>query len=88
MNCITKNPIDTNLSKASSAEEIEQRIGCLIRHYLRSRSPATALSVVSHIEALCDHPDLVGDAVERCVYLRMRAHWRWLARITPTGVEA
>ena len=88
MNGMTKQPFDPNRSQAATAEEIEQRIGCLIRHYLRSRSPAIALSVVRHIEALCNHPGFEGDAVQRCVYLRMRAHWQWLAQIDPPGVEA
>ena len=64
---------------------IEQRLGGLIRHYLRTRSPAIAQSVVRHIETLCTHPAFEGDSAQRCAYLRLRMHWRWLAAcVTPT----
>ena len=60
-------------------EAIERQLGQLMRHYLRTRSPAIALSVVRHIETLCEHPRFGGGSSERCAYLRLRAHWRWLA---------
>lgn len=62
-----------------SPDAIEQRLGDLIRHYVRKRSPTTAQSIVVHIEALCSHPEFNGDSSDRCGYLRLRAHWRWLA---------
>jgi len=61
-------------------EALERRIANLIRHYLRTRSPAIAQSVVRHIEQLCSHPGFEGDARARCAYLRLRTHWRWLAQ--------
>jgi hypothetical protein len=61
-------------------DPVEQRLGQLIHHYARSRSPAIAQSVVRHIELLCDDPGFEGDCSERCSYLRMKAHWRWLAK--------
>lgn len=66
-----------------SPEVIEKRLHWLIRHYLYSRSPAIAGAVVGLIERLCKHPDYAGDSRERCAYLRLRAHWHWLAN--PTG---
>ena len=60
-------------------DAIERLLRILIRHYIRVRSPAIARSVVSHIEMLCAHPGFEGDSTERCAYLRLRAHWRWLA---------
>ncbi len=66
-------------------DAIEQRLGRLMRHYLHSRSPAIAQSVVRHIETLCAHPAYTGDNSERCVYLRLRAHWRWLAHTPVTA---
>jgi len=61
---------------------IEQRLGNLIRLYVQRRSPAIARSVVVHIEALCSHPGFESDSTERCAYLRLRAHWCWLADLT------
>jgi hypothetical protein len=87
MKRITDNPTSPKRPNPLTVEELEQRIGSLIGHYLRSRSPAIALSVARHIEALCSHPDFEGDTAQRCVYLRMRAHWRWLAQTAPAGPE-
>lgn len=58
---------------------IERRLGELIQSWLQTRSPELADSVVHHIQMLCDHPVLQGDARKRCTYLHLRAHWRWLA---------
>ena len=68
------------LSASLPPDDIERRLGRLIRHYLRSRSPAIASSVVWHIELLCSHPGFAVDSRERRNYLRLRAHWRWLAK--------
>ena len=69
-------------------ETIKQRLGQLIRHYVASRSPAIASSVVRHIEVLCAHPAYDGDSHERCAFLRLRAHWRWLAQARVSGQRA
>jgi hypothetical protein len=69
-------------------DAIERRLGDLIRYYVRWRSPAVAQSVVSHIEALCAHPQFEGGASERCAYLRLRSHWRWLAQTGPSRQTA
>ena len=61
-------------------ETIKKRLGRLIRHYVARRSPAIANSVVRHIEVLCAHPAYDGDGQERCAFVRLRAHWRWLAQ--------
>ncbi|MCB1786829.1 MAG: ATP dependent RNA helicase [Chromatiaceae bacterium] len=66
-----------------TTEALEQRLGQLIRHYLETRSPAIANSVVRHIELLCSHPGFEGGSGVLCSYLRLKAHWRWLAG--PTG---
>lgn len=58
---------------------IERHVGRLIREYVRSQSPDIAHSVLRHIEALCLHPGFEGGSRERCAYLRLRAHWRWIA---------
>jgi hypothetical protein len=72
-------------SAAVPPETIERRLGKLIRYYVRTRSPAIAQSVVRHIEQLCAHPGYDGEPAERCAYLRLRAHWRWLARSAQPG---
>jgi len=66
-------------------ETIKRRLRQLIRYYLSCRSPAIASSVVRHIEVLCAHPAYDGDSDERCAFLRLRVHWRWLARARVSG---
>ncbi len=68
-----------------STDMIEQRLGKLIRHYVQTRSPAIASSVVRHIEMLCTHPGFEGGSSELCSYLRLKTHWRWLAMDSATG---
>lgn len=75
---------DSNLTErrpleALSPDEIETRLGRLIRDYLQTRSPAIAASIVRHIDTLCAHPGFEGGSAQRCVYLRLKMHWRWLA---------
>ena len=60
-------------------DDIEHRLGRLIRQYVHTRSPTIALSVVRHLDCLCTHPAFESDPKERCAYLRLRMHWRWLA---------
>lgn len=64
---------------------IRQLLGHLIRYYARTPSRAVAGSIVRHIDQLCSHPRFDGDRSERCALLRLKAHWRWLARDTPEG---
>lgn len=59
-------------------EALEGRLRDLIRGYVRARSAELAQSVVSHIEALCRHPELRDPALF-CAYRRLATHWRWLA---------
>lgn len=81
-------PIYSPRLRALAPESIKRRLGALIRGYVHTRSPAIARSVVHHIEALCSHPQLECDPSERCAYLRLRAHWRWLAQVEPTRQRA
>lgn len=67
---------------------IEHRLGHLLRHYLRTRSPELAVSIVRHIEALCVHPDLAGATNNRCAYLHLKAHWRCLVESEGTSMIA
>jgi hypothetical protein len=59
-------------------DAIRGRLGVLIRRYLREGSPGLARSVVAHLEALCQDPEL-RDADLFCAYCRLVRHWRWLA---------
>lgn len=74
-----KPAFDPPAVEPTSAESLENRLGQLIRHYLQTRSPAIAGSVVRHIELLCAHPGFEGDSAQLCAYLRLKQHWRWLA---------
>ena len=60
-------------------QDLETRLGHLIRGYLNQRSAALANAVVRHIEILCAHPDYCGCWEERCAYRRLAWHWRGLA---------
>lgn len=66
-------------------QEIERRIGRLIRASLNGRSATLASEIVRHIDALCAHPDDRRSAEERCVLRRMAGHWRRLAWIGDGG---
>jgi hypothetical protein len=59
-------------------QTLEVRLGDLIRRYVRGRSAELAQSVVGHIEALIQHPE-VRDPALFCAYRRLATHWRWLA---------
>lgn len=61
--------------------ELERQLAGLIRRYAQHRSLALAHQVVSHIEALRQHPDYDGDTEQRCVYHRLARHWRWIAEM-------
>ncbi len=60
-------------------QEIEARLGQLIRGYLHRRSTALAAAVAQHIETLCAHPDYRGSWEERCALRRLARHWNGLA---------
>lgn len=62
-------------------QDIEARLGHLIRGYLIRRSTATAATIARHVEALCAHPDYRGSWEERCAYRRLARHWNGLAWI-------
>ncbi|MCG7955595.1 MAG: ATP dependent RNA helicase [Candidatus Thiodiazotropha taylori] len=68
-------------------ELIESRIGFLIWRYQVSRSIRMARAVVTHIEALCSHPDTNDSDGLVCTYRRTLQMWRVLAQGTPNAVE-
>jgi len=70
---------------AIPSQDLEHRVGDLIRRYVYQRSQDLAQSVVSHLEALCLHPDYDGDAAQRCAYRRLARHWRWLSQELGSG---
>lgn len=67
-------------------EDIENRMRYLLRFYTRTRSPAIALSIARHLELLAEHPLFEAGGKQRCDYLRMRNHWRWLSELKPPEV--
>lgn len=69
-------------------EDIENRMHYLLRFYTRSRSPAIALAIARHLELLVEHPLFEAGGRQRCDYLRMRNHWRWLSELRPPEVVA
>jgi hypothetical protein len=70
---------------ATPSRDLEHRLGDLIRRYVHRRSQDVAQSVVSHLEALCLHPDYDGDAAQRCAYRQLARHWRWLSQELGAG---
>ena len=65
-------------------EDIENRIHYLLKFYTQARSPAIAQSIARHLELLAEHPLFEASGNQRCEYLRMRNHWRWLSGLKPT----
>ncbi len=59
-------------------DAIRDRLGALIGRYLREGSAELARSVVAHLEALCQDPEL-RDVDRFCAYRRLARHWRWLS---------
>lgn len=88
MNAPAENPAAPVPTEQLSPEAIERHLGDLIRRYVRARSPGLAMTVVRHIEKLCNHPAFEGNAAERCSYLRLRTHWLWLAGAVPETYES
>jgi hypothetical protein len=68
-------------------ELIESRIGFLIWRYQVSRSRQIAGAIANHIEALCDHPDLIEVDGIVCAYRRTLKLWRALADGCPAAVS-
>jgi hypothetical protein len=73
---------------ALEPEDIENRIHYLLKFYTQARSPAIAQSIARHLELLAEHPLFEASGNQRCDYLRMRNHWRWLADPRPSGIPA
>jgi len=73
---------------ALEPEDIENCIHYLLKFYTRARSPAIAQSIARHLELLAEHPLFEASGNQRCDYLRMRNHWRWLSELKPSGVGA
>jgi hypothetical protein len=65
-----------------AADIVAQQLGRLIRRYTETRSARIAHAVVHHLDMLRNHPAFDGTDQARCVYLRMRSHWRLLAAIS------
>ncbi len=59
-----------------SPEDVESKLGHLIRIYLRSRSKVVAGSVVSTLQILLCHPDYKGTLSQRCTYRKILEHWK------------
>lgn len=86
---MSKNPyLVFSVSFNDSAEQIEERIGLLIRLYLSDQHSVIAQAVVDHINAILAQPRFVKTIERRCLYLRLAAHWRCLAWIDSQADEA
>ncbi len=70
--------VRSDASDPSSMTAIEARLAELIRRSARGCPPDLAETVLRHIEALCQHPEL-RDPAQFCAYRRLARHWRWLA---------
>ena len=58
---------------------LEQRLGNLVRRYVRHCSGDLAKAVVRHLEALYLHPLICRNPEQCCAYRRFASHWRLLA---------
>lgn len=71
--------LSTDLDQSPlAANALRVRLGVLMGRYLREGSAELARSVVAHLEALCQDPEL-RDADLFCAYRRLARHWRWLS---------
>ncbi len=70
-----------SVSLNSNPEQIEVRIGLLIRLYFTDQHSIIAQAVADHINAILAHPGFVKTIERRCLYLRLARHWRYLAWI-------
>ncbi len=75
----------SQLFQQMEPELIESRIGFLIWRYQVSRSRIMARAIVTHIEALCSHPDSIEPDGTVCVYRRTLQMWRLLADGNPVA---
>ena len=60
-------------------ETLKQRIGELVGHYLRRRSPQAARAVARYSQALALHPALHDQPEQLDAFCRLNWHWRLLA---------
>lgn len=67
------------ITEHDQPEQIEMKIGMLMRLYLKEQNQSIATSVEQHINALLAHLGYISDAKQRCLFLRMAAQWRCLA---------
>lgn len=65
--------------EGTTSQALKERVGHMIRRYVRESSRDLATAVVRDLEALCQHPDYGRDSQERCAYRRLAKHWRWLS---------
>ncbi len=80
---MSQNPYPVfSISKKNKPEQIKVRIGLLIRLYIIKQHPIIAQAIVDHINAILAHPKFVHTIEQRCLYLRLAAHWHCLAWIT------
>ncbi len=59
-----------------SPDDVESKLGHLIRIYLRSQSAVVARSLVSTLQLLLCHPDYKGSLSQRCAYRKMLQYWK------------
>ncbi|MEW8627939.1 MAG: ATP dependent RNA helicase [Candidatus Thiodiazotropha sp.] len=84
---LIKSETTSQLFQQMEPELIESRIGFLIWRYQVSRSKKMARAIVTHIEALCSHPDSIESGGIVCAYRRTLQMWRVLADGNPAAVE-
>ncbi len=79
---MSKNPYPIfSIAKNEDPQQIEGRIGLLVRLYLINQHSMIAQAVADHVNAVLAHPGFVNTIEQRCIYLRLAAHWRCLAWI-------
>jgi len=74
-----------SISQKDKPEQIEKRIGMLIRLYLKANNPVIAEAVVEHINAILIFPGFIVDIKQRCAFRRLATHWHciaWINRLT------
>jgi hypothetical protein len=66
------------LFEGDTPENIENRIGLLIRLYVCQPEQEIAMAVVKHINAILAHPKYITNTMARCQLRKLSEHWRYM----------
>ncbi len=69
------------ISPQDEPEQLEKRVGVLVRLYLSDKNRFIAAAVVEHINAILAAPGFIMDVRQRCILRRLARHWHCIAQL-------